>query len=218
MIGMKKIFSGLKFDLCEKIYGFIMDNNIEEGDRLPSERELCKTFDVSRTALREAISILSSENVVHPYQGKGTIISKKKYEIKLLHNQCFSNAAMASGLPFKIENLDVSLEKSDRYISKFFGLNIKSNINCITNLIYVLNDPVAVEKIYYLQKKAGSISYRREKLIISTEDNPYINQLFGNNYLFFERINGKIKEDPYIVIYSFIDSTKIKFIKEYYTT
>ena len=125
---------------------------------------------------------------------------------------------MASGLPFKIENLDVSLEKSDRYISKFFGLNIKSNINCITNLIYVLNDPVAVEKIYYLQKKAGSISYRREKLIISTEDNPYINQLFGNNYLFFERINGKIKEDPYIVIYSFIDSTKIKFIKEYYTT
>jgi len=48
----------------------ILSNNIKDGEKLPSERELMNEYDVSRTVVREAIATLSS---------KGLIITKPRF-------------------------------------------------------------------------------------------------------------------------------------------
>lgn len=217
LINMKRIFNGLKFDLCEQINEFIDKKNIKAGDHLPSERELCKLFNVSRTTLREALSVLNSECIVKSYQGRGTIVAEKKNKIKLLNNQCFSSSIIYSGLPFKIENIEISLTKPDHYIVKHFELNSKTPVKCTTNLIYISNYPVALEKIYYLEKYNGVLTYHRDKLVINKNEDNELKQFFDNHFLFFERVIGKAAEKPVTITYSYIDSTKIKFVKEYYT-
>lgn len=44
------------------------------GERLPSERELAVTFDVSRPSIREAIRILEVKGLVDRKQGEGTFV------------------------------------------------------------------------------------------------------------------------------------------------
>lgn len=44
------------------------------GDRLPSEAQLTKTFNVSRTVIREAVAALRSDRLVEPRQGAGVFV------------------------------------------------------------------------------------------------------------------------------------------------
>jgi GntR family transcriptional regulator, transcriptional repressor for pyruvate dehydrogenase complex len=62
---------------AEKVRGIIIENNMKPGDKLPSESELIELFKVSRPTIREAMKILSAENIIEIQQGRGTFVSKK---------------------------------------------------------------------------------------------------------------------------------------------
>jgi GntR family transcriptional repressor for pyruvate dehydrogenase complex len=50
------------------------------GTKLPSERELCEMFAVSRTALREALRRLSARGLIQIKKGSGMFVSELKIE------------------------------------------------------------------------------------------------------------------------------------------
>src|SRR5450755_4904604 len=52
----------------------ILDGDLRNGDRLPTERELAEQFQVSRTAVREAMKILAQKGLVDMRPGRGTIV------------------------------------------------------------------------------------------------------------------------------------------------
>jgi GntR family transcriptional regulator, transcriptional repressor for pyruvate dehydrogenase complex len=52
----------------------ILDGDLRIGDRLPTERELAEQFQVSRTAVREAMKILAQKGLVDMRPGRGTIV------------------------------------------------------------------------------------------------------------------------------------------------
>ena len=49
------------------------------GERLPSEAELCRTYNISRTTVRKALDDLIREGLVHSMQGKGTFTTSHKF-------------------------------------------------------------------------------------------------------------------------------------------
>lgn len=51
-----------------------MSGELQEGDRLPTERELAEQFEVSRTAVREAINALVQRGLVDARPGRGTFV------------------------------------------------------------------------------------------------------------------------------------------------
>ena len=55
---------------------FILDENLEAGAQLPSERELSETLTVSRNIIREALSALVSEKIIVKHAGKGTFVAE----------------------------------------------------------------------------------------------------------------------------------------------
>src|SRR5262245_45558789 len=63
--------------VAEKIRAMALDGTLPIGHRLPSESELCDVFGVSRTTLREALRILSTERLITTKRGVngGSIIS-----------------------------------------------------------------------------------------------------------------------------------------------
>ena len=56
----------------------ILSRKLSVGDRLPSERELCEEFDVSRAVVRPALEILERQGRIVRVQGKGTFVAPPK--------------------------------------------------------------------------------------------------------------------------------------------
>lgn len=60
--------------VAEQIERRILEGELRNGDRLPTERELAEQFQVSRTAVREAMKILAQKGLVDMRPGRGTIV------------------------------------------------------------------------------------------------------------------------------------------------
>lgn len=54
----------------------IQQRKLRTGDKLPSEKELCASFAVSRTALREALRRLSARGLIEIKKGSGMYVSE----------------------------------------------------------------------------------------------------------------------------------------------
>ncbi len=57
----KRTLSG---EVVEQILSMIHSNQLQPGDRLPSERELCRAFNIGRSSVREAIKILETTGLL----------------------------------------------------------------------------------------------------------------------------------------------------------
>lgn len=67
---------GLSHSIQEQIERAIQDRKLAPGDRLPTELELCETFGVSRTVMREALRGLSAKGLVSIEKGRGMFIKE----------------------------------------------------------------------------------------------------------------------------------------------
>ena len=62
-------------EIVEQILALIASGDLKAGQRLPSERELCKNFNAGRSSLREALRCLSIVGVLTARVGEGTSVS-----------------------------------------------------------------------------------------------------------------------------------------------
>jgi GntR family transcriptional regulator, transcriptional repressor for pyruvate dehydrogenase complex len=67
--------SSISDDIVQQIMEQISTRELEPGMRLPSERDLCKQFNASRSSLREALRCLSIMGVLTARAGEGTSIA-----------------------------------------------------------------------------------------------------------------------------------------------
>ena len=61
--------------IAEDIIAFILEENLQPGDKLPNETVLCERLNVGRSSLREAMRALASRNIVTIRQGSGTYVA-----------------------------------------------------------------------------------------------------------------------------------------------
>lgn len=57
-----------------EIRAYIINNNLQPGDKLPTEQELCELLGVSRNVLREAIKSMEIMGMVAAQPGRGTTL------------------------------------------------------------------------------------------------------------------------------------------------
>lgn len=62
-------------EIVEQILALIANGDLKPGERLPSERELCKNFNAGRSSLREALRCLSIVGVLTARVGEGTSVA-----------------------------------------------------------------------------------------------------------------------------------------------
>lgn len=67
--------SRLYQQIVEQIETRILSGELQQGSKLPPERELAEQFEVSRTAVREAINALTEKGLVEVQPGKGTFVT-----------------------------------------------------------------------------------------------------------------------------------------------
>ena len=72
---MTRAESGLPEQISEKIIQLILDEHLEQGDRLPKETVLVERLGAGRSTVREAMKLLQSRNIVRIKQGSGTYVA-----------------------------------------------------------------------------------------------------------------------------------------------
>ena len=83
----------------EMIECFILQNHLPAHARLPSERDMCDMWGISRTTLRFAIQRLICEGKLYSKVGSGTFVSAPKLLCNLQDLKSFSSFAREAGIP-----------------------------------------------------------------------------------------------------------------------
>lgn len=75
--------------LADRVYGqllaFIVEQNLDQGDRLPSEHELSRLTAVSRPIVREALTRLQADGVIESRRGAGSFVRQRPAEHRIQH-------------------------------------------------------------------------------------------------------------------------------------
>ena len=79
----KHDFAPLYIQLYRILRKRILDGEYKQGEKIPSETELMKSFQTTRGTVRNALSLLTSEGMVEQVRGKGTFVKLQqlKYSI-----------------------------------------------------------------------------------------------------------------------------------------
>jgi DNA-binding FadR family transcriptional regulator len=72
--------TSLPDEVASELIAAIRHGTYGVGDRLPSERELCERFSVSRAVIREALSQLKSEGLAASRAGSGVFVTEPNYQ------------------------------------------------------------------------------------------------------------------------------------------
>ena len=130
--------------LYHQLYALLRDcivgGVLEDGRRMPSEKELSETFKVSRITARRALDDLAAEDLVQRQRGRGTFINFR-YRPELLNAPL--TGALESlehmGRETRIKVLSLRFVRPPAYISDEFGapheqllchaIRIRSNMN-----------------------------------------------------------------------------------------
>lgn len=75
----------------------IEEGRYTTGDKLPSEREMCEAYAVSRIPVRKALELLEAEGLIQSFQGKGSFVSAPKIQNNLVHIQTFAETLAQQG-------------------------------------------------------------------------------------------------------------------------
>ena len=75
--------------LADRVYGqllaFIVEQNLGQGDRLPSEHELSRLTAVSRPIVREALTRLQADGLIESRRGAGSFVRQRPAEHQIQH-------------------------------------------------------------------------------------------------------------------------------------
>lgn len=100
----------------------IRDGIHGQGSRLPSERELCERFGVSRMTARQALKELERDGLVFSRVGKGTFVSEPKIDQQLRNLTGFSQEITTRGARPSSMVLSAKIIPADSHLASVLKL------------------------------------------------------------------------------------------------
>ncbi len=132
----------------------IRDQKLKPHDQIPSERELCEKYNVSRTTARQGISLAISEGLLYRIHGKGTFVAEAKIDQGLVRLTGFEETVLGRGLTPSMKVLEAQLMTADVQITSLLSLPLGSDIANFKLLGIANNTPLVIFH-YYLPSEIG---------------------------------------------------------------
>ncbi|MBS5789008.1 MAG: GntR family transcriptional regulator [Fusobacterium sp.] len=157
-MGMFQSKSPLYYQLAEIIINDIKEKNLQENDRILTEREYCEKYNLSRSTVRQAIAYLEKKGYIYKVQGCGTFVSSRVMKQKLLKFYSFTEEAKKQGKTPSSKILSFKEKKADEKICKELNINKDDKVYELQRLRLADDEVVMYEKTYLLEKKMQGLS------------------------------------------------------------
>ncbi|WP_342433136.1 GntR family transcriptional regulator [Neobacillus sp. FSL H8-0543] len=122
-----------------------MENELGENGQLPSEREICEHYDVSRTTVRQAINELERDGFIYKVHGKGTFVAPKRVEQNLIKFYSFTEEMKKLGKVPVSKVFSFDIIEADRKIAEKLSLPAGSRVYQFSRLRLADNIPMMFE-------------------------------------------------------------------------
>lgn len=134
----------LKSSLLEKVQTKVWS----PGQQIPSERELCEEYGVSRMTVREVLKELVQQGYLVRKQGKGTFVALPKFTNEFSSSYSLSQQIEQEGLTSAFQILDFKTLPASKEMQKLFGISSSELVWELTRLRSIGNEPFAWERAY----------------------------------------------------------------------
>ena len=152
----------------------VIIEGLPAGSAMPTERELCQTYGVSRATVRQALGQLEIAQRIYRRQGKGTFVANAKIEQRL-ELMSHTEGMRASGISPSSKLIDVRRVAAGADVGARLGLAPNAEVLRIERLRLADGDPIAIEVV--------SLSGERfDGITADLSDSASLYQLLSSNY------------------------------------
>ncbi len=151
------------------------------GDYLPSENDLCATFNITRTTARKALEELQRDGFILRQHGKGSLVRERRESLGLLTVKGFSEAVN--------QQVKTKLLENPQYRNWSLNLSFKPTEKekadkCIffSRLRYVNNHPVMIEDNWLSEDRVPNFTENKfvEGSFFKTLSQRYLIEIVGS--------------------------------------
>jgi len=139
----------LYLQLKEKIRNAIETGEWKPDTKIPSERDLCKQYNVSRITVRQAISEAENEGLLYKIQGKGTFVKAPKIEQGLMKITSFGNTLRNSGLNGRTEIIKSEIMPVNFQLSNILRIDMTEHVVNLRLLGLANEEPIVHYDSYF---------------------------------------------------------------------
>ncbi|WP_440897553.1 GntR family transcriptional regulator [Amphibacillus sp. Q70] len=135
----------LYLQLMDKIVAQINRGDYVEHDKLPSERELCEIYNLSRITVRQALQELEREGYIYREHGKGTFVAPKSFDQPLVNLYSFTEEMKRAGKKPTTKVLSFEKMVVDERLAAKMTLNVYDEVFKVTRLRLANDEPLMYE-------------------------------------------------------------------------
>lgn len=166
----------------------MIEENYDPGDKLPSEEKLRKQFGVSRSTIREGLSLLEHEGIIEKKHGKGNFVKERNERI-------YNHLSNIVNIPRIIEDhgYEVKVKESDYYSveSDFVArkLNSQNNYFILLERVFTADDVPAIYCKDFIPQNSFEIELMEE---LDVYNNSLIDFFKNELNIDFEHLEGEL--------------------------
>jgi GntR family transcriptional regulator len=138
----------LYVQLKEALRADIHAQRLQPHQQLPSERELCERFQVSRMTVRQAIVDLTREGLIFSRAGKGTFVSAPKIDQQLKTLTGFSQEMQMRGRQASSRVLEATIQPAGDEIAAALHIDPASQVVLLSRVRLADGTPLAIEIVH----------------------------------------------------------------------
>ncbi|TQS72201.1 GntR family transcriptional regulator [Ornithinibacillus gellani] len=133
----------------EELLNRIKTNKYKKGDKIPTEHELCKDFNVSRTTVRTALNQLTLEGYLVRQQGKGTFVADQKVKQTLTQTvKRYSDQMAVQGKEAHIQLINISVVPATKQLQQSLDVELNDPVQRIERVRTANGEPTQYEIAY----------------------------------------------------------------------
>lgn len=136
------------FQLKTLIQEKISSREYPVGMCLPSEREYCEEYGISRMTVRQAISDLVNEGLLRRERGKGTYVTQPKIEQGLQALTSFTEDMKQRNMHAEAQLIHMTICPATSHVSRHLGIEAGESVYEIARLRLADDEPMAIETAY----------------------------------------------------------------------
>ena len=126
----------------------IENGELSEGERVPSEEELCRAFKVSRATVRQALQNLEHDDLIIREPGRGSFVNRAPDKVAHLKMTCLLEDLIALGIPAETQVMETGMVRSSGAVAEALGLEAGDEVFSFLRVISVEKQAFAVTRVY----------------------------------------------------------------------